>query len=149
MDANESAGGSAASAAEASSSALMLPPERTFAGFVFETVVGLQCCCSVGSVRNPDGYWTELLLLSIDAHGNLTRDEAGIIQHDSLLSGGLQLGILHSSPEFHDNSSQPAFRPLLFSDDRAMKPADMQCHALDEAGAPLLAQDRLVRVISM
>ena len=151
MDVSESACDTAGSTAASNISAHILPPQQKFSGFVFETVVGLQACCSVGSVRNPDGDWTELLLIAVDAHGDLTRDEMGSIEDDALLSGGLQLGSVHFDPERHDAASLslPAFRPLLLSDDSAMTPADLQCHALDEAGVMLPGQDRLARVHSM
>jgi hypothetical protein len=151
MDVSESACDTAGSTAASNISAHNLPPPQKFSGFVFETVVGLQACCSVGSVRNPDGDWTELLLIAVDAHGDLIRDEMGSIEDDAVLSGGLQLGSMHFEPERHDAASLslPAFRPLLLSDDSTMTPADLQCHALDEAGVMLPGQDRLVRVNSM
>ena len=145
------AGEVTASAAEFSSSAQIPPPEQKLTGFVFETMVGLHCCCSVGSVRNADGFWTELLLIASDARGSLRHDDMGQIEDgDSALSGGLRLGTVHLATEaFLDMPSSPTFRPLLRSNDSPMHPDDLQCHAVDEAGMPLLSQDRLIRVHSM
>ena len=67
------------------------PPEQQFSCFVFEPFVGLHCCCSVGSVRNADGFWTELLLLASDAHGSVLVDEMDRSADKSLLSGGLSM----------------------------------------------------------
>ena len=132
-------------------SATISPPHHSLGGFIIETIAGLQCCCSVGSVRNGDGSWTELLLLAIDAQGSLVHDAMGQIEPDSLLSGGLQLGTLQWDVQDASDggASEEVFRCLSLSDDRALCPADLQCHAVDEAGAPLLSQDRFVRVNSM
>jgi hypothetical protein len=150
-DAVEFAGEGSASTSEFSGSGYIPPPEHKFIGFVFETIVGLQCCCSVGSVRNADGFWTELLLIATDARGSLRHDEMGHIEEDdSILSGGLQLGTVHLATQaFIGGASSRTFRPLLRSDDSPMCPDDLQCHAVDEAGVPLLSQDRLVRVHSL
>jgi hypothetical protein len=150
-DATGFAGEGAAAAAEFSGSGQIPPPEQKFTGFVFETIVGLQCCCSVGSVRNPDGFWTELLLVATAAHGSLRHDDMGHINDDdSCLSGGLRLGTVHLATQaFLDQPTSPTFRPLPRSNDSPMLPDDLQCHAVDEAGMPLLSQDRLIRVHSL
>ena len=126
-------------------------PQQSSSGFIIETVVGLQCCCSVGSVRNGDGTWTELLLLAIDAQGRLERDDMGQIDSESLLSGGLQLGTLQWDVQdaSYGGASEQVFRCLALSDDRPLCPSDLQCHAVDEAGAQLPSQDRFLRVNSM
>ena len=123
------------------------PPEQQFSCFVFEPFVGLHCCCSVGSVRNADGFWTELLLLASDAHDSADK---------SLLSGGLTLGTFFgtlrpatASDSSRDDATFKTFQPLLRSNDSELNPTDLQCHAVDEAGEPLQSHDRHVRVSSM
>jgi hypothetical protein len=121
--------------------------------FFHVNFVGLQCCCSLGSVPplpNSDGIWTELLLLASDAHGRVVVDEMDHVEDKSFLTGGIQLGTFHCNSDF--SPSDPSFqffRPLFRSDDSAMTPPDLQCHAVDEAGQPLLLDDRHIRINSM